>query len=66
MKEPCFAKGIFCIYLSKMENKVIFAVNFKLNSYGYKKNTSGASLSAIHIECQRLTESVHENVHETP
>ena len=29
-----FAKGIFCIYLSKMENKVIFAVNFKLNSYG--------------------------------
>lgn len=28
--------------------------------------TYGASLSAIHIECQRLTESVHENVHETP
>ena len=24
------------------------------------------SFSAIHIECQRLTESVHENVHETP
>lgn len=27
---------------------------------------SNPSLSAIHIECQRLTESVHENVHETP
>nr|DAO03380.1 MAG TPA: hypothetical protein [Caudoviricetes sp.] len=27
-------RGFFCICLSKMENKVIFAVNFKLNSYG--------------------------------
>ena len=27
---------------------------------------SNPSLSAIHIECQMLTESVHENVHETP
>lgn len=49
MKEPCLRRGFFCIYLTKMENKVIFAVNFKLNSYGYKKNTSGAFISTTHV-----------------
>lgn len=35
--------------IKKRENKVIFAGNFKLESYGYKKNSFGACLSTAYV-----------------
>lgn len=35
--------------IKKRENKVIFAGNFKLDSYGYKKNSRGVCLSTAHV-----------------